>query len=70
MKKPELAKDGVQDFAKELFRLWDHKQFGKIQLRVLISNFIALGLASNEQAALDVTVNRLTVIVLQVHNQG
>jgi len=27
---------GVQDFAKDLFRLWDLRQYGKIQLSVLI----------------------------------
>jgi hypothetical protein len=44
----------LQDFAKELFRLWDQKQFGKIPLRVLIQNFIALGLSATEDEALDV----------------
>ena len=39
-KKGEASKymdgKGVQDFAKDLFRLWDLRQYGKIQLSVLI----------------------------------
>jgi hypothetical protein len=40
VKKGEATKytdgKGVQDFAKDLFRLWDLRQYGKIQLSVLI----------------------------------
>jgi hypothetical protein len=31
--------------------LWDTREFGKIKLKTLIKNFIALGLAANEEIA-------------------
>jgi hypothetical protein len=45
----------IQEFAKELFRVWDSKEFGKIKLRLIIKNFIALGLAASEELAFSVT---------------
>eukprot|EP00347_Sterkiella_histriomuscorum_P014194 403361809 len=43
----------ILKFAKDLFKLWDTKEYGKIKLRVLIKNFIALGLAADEDVAFD-----------------
>jgi Ca2+-binding EF-hand superfamily protein len=39
-------------FALSLFKLWDHKNFGKLKVKVLVENFIALGFAANEETAL------------------
>ena len=35
-----------------LFSMWDTKVYGKLKVRVLVENFIALGLAANEKTAL------------------
>jgi len=32
--------------------MWDSKMVGKMQVKVLVENFIALGLAANEATAL------------------
>ena len=39
-----------------LIRIQDEKEYGKIKLKVLIKNFIALGLAANEDVAFDVSI--------------
>ena len=35
--------------AKELFRLWDEKNMGKLPLKVIVKNFMALGFATSEE---------------------
>jgi hypothetical protein len=42
----------VKKFAMSLFLMWDSKMVGKMQVKVLVENFIALGLAANEATAL------------------
>jgi hypothetical protein len=42
----------VKKFAMSLFSMWDSKMAGKMQVKVLVENFIALGLAANEATAL------------------
>jgi len=35
-----------------LFKLWDVKNYGKLKVKTLVENFIALGFAANEETAL------------------
>lgn len=39
------------EFAKSLFQQWDELGFGKLKIIHLVKNFIALGLAANEEIA-------------------
>ena len=46
--------NSLKAFAKELFRLWDSKEYGKIKLKYLIQHFISLGLAANKGVAMQI----------------
>ena len=41
----------LKEFAKKLFQQWDEPGFGKLKITYLVKNFIALGLAANEEIA-------------------
>jgi hypothetical protein len=53
--KGEVSITALRQFAKDMFQQWDTRKFGKIRLSELIANFIALGLASDQDTALNVT---------------
>jgi len=48
----EQANASLIHFAKDLFKLWDQNQLGRIRLGTLVTKFIALGLAPTEFLAL------------------
>ncbi|CDW80952.1 UNKNOWN [Stylonychia lemnae] len=50
-------------------QLNDEKEYGKIKLKVLIKNFIALGLAANEDVAFDVTQNLTNINPSELKNK-